>query len=164
VSEDDAYARKEGFPTKIVMGILGAIVVVLWFVVGYGYFTNPLPASSEPPTIWLVYEDQLYSGIRGSYCWADKCVDTEFQEPTGIVDVMQGSSVELLTNGRTRPTFVNVQIFVIDSFGNPMQVRELGEENDKYKVDLEKGVYVLQLQANWQVLGDVNYAFKIKVN
>lgn len=164
MSEDDAYARKEGFPTKIVMGILGAIVVVLWFVVGYGYFTNPLPDNSVPPTIWLVYEGQLYSGIRGSYCWADKCVDTEFQEPTGIVDVEQGSLVELLMNSRTRPTLVNAQVFVIDSLGNPMQVKELGEENDKYKVELEKGVYILQLQANWQDLGDVNYAFKIKVN
>ena len=36
---EDAYARKEGFPTKIVMAVLAGIVIVLWFVFGYGFIT-----------------------------------------------------------------------------------------------------------------------------
>jgi hypothetical protein len=164
VSEDDAYARKEGFPTKIVMSILGAIVIILWFVIGQGYFSTPL-SDTSPPTIWLVYEGQLYSGVRGSYCWADKCVDTMFQEPVGVVEVTQGSSVELFMNSRIRPTALSAPIYVIDSLGNPAQVGELvGDENEKYKIDLQKGVYILQLFASWEELGDVTYAFKIKVN
>ena len=162
---EDAYARKEGFPTKGVMVVLAAIVIVLRFIFGQGYFTMPLPESSATPTIWLVYEGGVYSGIRGSYCWTDKCVDIEFQEPTGIVDVTEGSSVGLLMNSRIRPTVVNAHVFVIDSFGNPMQMGELlSEGNDMYKIDLQKGIYILHLEAMWQDLGDVNYAFKIRVD
>lgn len=112
----------------------------------------------------MTYEGQLYSGIKGSYCWADKCVDTAFQDPAGIVDVAAGSSIGFLMNSTT-PTSVNASVFVIDSSGNPMQVGELLHEgNDKYQVNLQKGIYVLQMQANWERLGDVNYAFKIRVN
>ncbi len=162
---EDAYARKEGFPTKVIMIVLAAIVVALWFAFGYGYFTKPLPENLTPPTVWLTYEGQLYSGIRGSYCWADKCADTAFQDPKGIVDVAAGSSIGFLMNSTTTPTSVNAPVFVIDSSGNPMQVGELLHEgNDKYKVNLQKGIYVLQMQANWEQLGDVNYAFKIRVN
>lgn len=162
---EDAYARKEGFPTKIVMAVLGAIVVALWFLVGQGYFTAPISESSTPPTVWLTYEGQLYSGTRGSYCWIDRCVDTTFPEPTGVVDVAKGSSIGFLINSRTSPTTIDVPVFLLDSSGRPEQVGELmGEGNYQYKVDLEKGVYVVQMQASWSDVGDINYAFKIRVN
>jgi hypothetical protein len=162
---EDAYARKEGFPTKVVMIILAAIVVALWFVVGQGYFTTPLSESSQPPTIWLTYEGALYSGQRGSYCWANKCVDVVYREPAGIIDVTQGTTIEFVMNTRTRPTVVSVPVFMTDSSGNLELVGELvSEGNYIYNVDLQKGVYVLQLQAIWQDLGDVNYAFKIRVS
>ncbi len=162
---EDAYARTEGFHTKVVMAVLVGIVIVLWFILGYGYFTSPLPESSEPPTVWLVYEGELYSGILGSYCWADKCVDKEFHEPIGIVDTIRGSSVEFLFNSRLRPTALNTMVFVIDPFDNPVQIGELmKEENEMYKIDLQEGVYILQVQVNWQNLDQVNYTFKVRVN
>ncbi|MFQ5940835.1 MAG: hypothetical protein ACE5KA_03960 [Nitrososphaerales archaeon] len=162
---EDAYARREGFPTKVVMAVLVASVIVLWFAVGQGYFTNSNVGGSTPPTIWLVYQGELYSGIRESYCWTDECVDTEFRDPTGIVEISQGSSVGLLMNNRIRPAVVNAYVFTFDSFGNLAPVGELASEgDDMYRVELQKGIYILQLQARWQNLGEVNYAFKIKVN
>ncbi|MEM2760506.1 MAG: hypothetical protein QXU32_00460 [Nitrososphaerales archaeon] len=162
---EDQYARKEGFPTKIIMAVLAGIVTILWFIFGYGYFTEPLQETSIPPTIWILYEGNLYSGVRGGYCWAEKCVDTGFQEPMGVIDIASGSSFELFMNSRIMPTTVSAPVFMIDNFGNPVQIGELTDAgNLKYKVNLKSGVYVLQLQANWQNLGDVNYSFKIRVS
>ena len=162
---EDVYARKEGFPTKVVMLLLAGIVTVFWFIIGQGYFDMSPSEHPTTPTIWLVYENGVYSGIRESYCWGDKCVDVEFQEPMGMIDVTEGSLLELLMNSRIRPTVVNTRVFVIDTFDNPMQMGELlSEGNNMYKIDLQKGVYILHLQAIWQDLGDVNYAFKIRVN
>lgn len=163
---EDAYARKEGFPTKIVMAVLAGIVIVLWFVFGYGYFTSPLPAQgSEPPTIWLVYQGDIYTGTRGSYCWADTCVDTTFSNPTGVINVAKGSSISLMMNSLIRPSSVNAQVFVIDEQGNPLQVGELvSEGNDRYGVNLESGIYIVNVFASWKDLGDVSYAFKINVS
>jgi len=163
---EDAYARKEGFPTKIVMAVLAGIVIVLWFVFGYGYFTSPLPAQGpEPPTIWLVYQGDIYTGIRGSYCWADICVDTTFPDPTGVVDVGKGAPISFMMNSLVRHSSVNAQVFVIDENGNPLQVGELvSEGNDKYTVNLENGTYIVNVFASWKDLGDVSYAFKISVS
>ena len=163
---EDAYARKEGFPTKIVMAVLAGIVIVLWFVFGYGYFTSPLPAQDpEPPTIWLVYQGDIYTGTRGSYCWADMCIDTTFPNPTGVIDVAKGSSISFMMNSLVRPSSVNAQVFVIDKNGSPSQVGELvGEGNDRYSVNLEDGIYIVNVSAGWNDLGDVSYAFKINVS
>lgn len=161
---EDAYARKEGFPTKIVMTVLAGIVLVLWFVFGQGYFSSPLVENPVPPTIWLVYEGQLYSGVRGSYCWANTCVDAVFQEPTGIVNISHGSFVELFMNSRISPNTANASMFTIDDHGNLMQIGELANEgNYKYRVNLQNGTYILKVQANWEGLGDINYIFKIRV-
>lgn len=163
---EDAYARKEGFPTKIVMIVLAGIVMVLWFIFGYGYFTSPLPdQGAEPPTIWLVYQEDIYTGIRGSYCWSNTCVDTIFPNPTGAIDVTKGSSISLMMNSRVRPSSIDAQVFVLDDQGNPLQVGQLiSEGSDKYKVNLENGTYIVNILANWEDLGDVSYAFKINVS
>lgn len=161
---EDAYARKEGFPTKIVMTVLAGIVLVLWFVFGQGYFSSPPAENPVPPTMWLVYEGQLYSGVRGSYCWATVCVDSALQEPTGIVNISQGSFVELFMNSRISPDIVNASVLTVDDLGNLTQIGELANEgNYKYKVNLQHGTYTLKVQANWQDLGDINYIFKIRV-
>jgi len=163
---EDAYARKEGFPTKIVMAVLTGIVIILWFLFGYGYFTSPLPAQgSEPPTIWLVYQGDIYTGIRGSYCWADKCIDTTFPNPTGVIYVEKGSSISFMMNSLIEPSSINAQVFVVDEKGNPLQVGELvSEGNDRYSVNLENGTFIVNVSAGWKDLGDVNYAFKINVS
>lgn len=163
---EDAYARKEGFPTKIVMSILAGVVIILWFIYGYGYFTSPLPAQdAEPPTIWLVYQGDLYTGMRGSYCWTTKCVDTAFPNPPGLIDIAKGSSIGFMTNSLVRPSGISAQVFTIDDLGNPTQVGELvSEGSDKYRVNLEKGVYTVNFFASWEKLGDVSYAFKIRVD
>ncbi len=161
---EDAYARKEGFPTKIVMAALAGIVIVLWFVFGYGYVTSQPPQDSEPPTIWLVYEGDIYTGIRGSYCWSDRCVGTIFPNPTGIIDIANNSAVSFTTNSLLRPSSLSVQTFVVDEKGNPMQIGELASQgNDKYDVKLESGVYIVIATAIWEDLGDVSYGFKINV-
>ena len=163
---EDAYARKEGFPTKIVMVALAGIVIALWFAFGYGYFTSPLPDnSSDPPTIWLVYKGDIYTGARGSYCWADVCVDTLFPNPTGTIDVAKRSAVSFMTNSLLKPTSMSAQVFVPEEQGNPTQVGELPSEgNDRYTVNLEKGTYIVIVSANWKELGDVSYSFKINVS
>lgn len=162
---EDAYARKEGFPTKIIMAALAGIVIVLWFVFGYGYVTSPPAQDSDPPTVWLVYEGDIYTGIRGSYCWTDRCVDTIFPNPTGIVDVANNSAVRFMTNSLLRPSSLTAQTFVVDEKGNPIQIGELASQgNDKYNVKLESGVYIVVVTASWEDLGDVSYAFKISVS
>jgi len=161
---EDAYARKEGFPTKIVMAVLAGIVIVLWFVFGYGYFASPPPEDSEPPTIWLVYQGDIYTGIRGSYCWSDRCVDTILPNPTGMIDVANNSAVTLTTNSLLRPSSLSAQVFVVDANGNPTQIGELASEgNDRYSVKLESGTYIILAVATWEDLGYVGYAFKINV-
>jgi hypothetical protein len=147
------------------MAVMGVVVLVLWFVVGQGYFIGAPTETPEPPTIWLVYEGQLYSGLRGSYCWFGKCIDAAFQIPVGTVEVSQGSSVSFLTNSRLKPTNTSVLVFVIDDLGNPTHKGDLVKEgDDKYKVDFQKGVYILQSYANWQDLGDVSYTFRVSIN
>jgi hypothetical protein len=161
---EDAYARKEGFPTKIVMAALAGIVIVLWFIFGYGYVASPPQEDSEPPTIWLVYQGDIYTGIRGSYCWSVRCVDTVFPDPTGMIDVAKNSSVSFTTNSLLRPSNLSAQVFVIDENDIPTQIGELtGEGNDRYSVKLEDGIYIIIVVATWDDLGDVSYAFKIKV-
>jgi hypothetical protein len=163
---EDAYARKEGFPTKIVMVVLAGIVIVLWFVFGYGYFISPMPVQgSEPPTIWLVYQGDIYTGLRGSYCWTNMCVDTIFQNPPGMIDIVNGTSVSFMINSLVRPSIVNALVFVIDENDNPLQVGELvNQGNDKYGVNLQHGTYIVNVLANWKDIGDVSYAFKISVS
>jgi hypothetical protein len=163
---EDAYARKEGFPTKIVMAVLAGIVIILWFIFGYGYFTSPLPPQgSEPPTIWLVYQGDIYTGIRGSYCWADKCIDAIFPDPTGTIEVAKGVSISFMMNSLVRPSSMSVQVFVVDEKGIPSQVGELVSEGiDKYKVNLENGIYIVNVLASWNDLGNVSYAFRINVS
>jgi hypothetical protein len=161
---EDAYARKEGFPTKIVMAALAGIVIVLWFIFGYGYVASPPQEDSEPPTIWLVYQGDIYTGVRGSYCWSVRCVDIMFPTPTGIIDVAKNSSVSFTTNSLLRPSSLSAQVFVIDENGNPTQIEELvDEESDRYSVRLEDGIYIIVAVATWEDQGDVSYAFKIKV-
>ena len=162
---EDAYARKEGFPTKIVMVALAGIVIVLWFVFGHGYVTSPLPDDSEPPTIWLVYQGDIYTGIRGSYCWNDRCVDNVFPNPTGVIDAANNSAVSFMTNSLLEPSSLSAQVFVIDEKGNPTQVGELvSEGNDRYSVKLENGLYIIVATAAWEDVGDVSFAFKINVS
>lgn len=163
---EDAYARKEGFPTKVVMGVLAGIVVALWFIFGYGYQTSPPQVSDyQPPTIWLVYKGDTYTGLRGSYCWAQDCVDLPFREPSGEVDVARGSSISFMTNSLIEPSSMNVQAFLINDQGNTLEAGELarGEVKDSYTIDLTSDVYVVEVFAVWQDLGDVSYAFKIRV-
>ncbi len=165
MSEEDAYARKEGFPTKFVLIALAGVVILLWFVFGYGYLQLPLPAhGSDPPTIWLVYQGEIYTGSRGSYCWANSCVDKIFPNPTGTIDVAKGASVSFTTNGLIRPSSVNAQVFVADKQGNPSPVGELmGEGNDRYRVNLASGIHIVNVLAKWKDLGYVSYFFKINV-
>ena len=93
------------------------------------------------------------------------CVDTAFPNPTGTIDVVKGSPISLMMNSLVRPSSVDVQVFVIDEQGNPSQVGELiSEGNDKYKVNLENGTYIVNVFASWKDLGDVSYAFKINVS
>lgn len=161
---EDAYARREGFPTKIVMVVLAGIVVVLWFTLGHSYLDAPLQ-DVTPPTVWLVYEGNLYTGIRGSYCWANKCVEARFPELLGIIQIPQGSSIWFLMNSWIEPTTVYVPVYIIDGSGNQVQVGELLKRDDgTYTIELEEGVYILQLHAYWDNVGDVNYAFRISVN
>ncbi len=162
---EDAYARKEGFPTKIIMATLAGIVIVLWFVFGYGYFLSPPSDDSEPPTIWLVYKGDIYTGIRGSYCWTDRCVDSTFPNPAGIIDVEKNSAISFIENSLLKPSNISAQVFVIDEKGIPTQVGELvSEGNDRYSVKLESGLYIVVAAASWEQQGDVSYAFKINVN
>ncbi len=165
MSEEDAYARKEGFPTKFVMAALAGVVILFWFVFGYGYLQLPLPAhGSDPPTIWLVYQGEIYTGSRGSYCLVNSCVDKTFQNPSGMIDVAKGSSLSFTTNGLNRPSSVNVQVFVVDKQGNPSLFGELeSERNDRYRVSLANGTYIVNVSAKWKDLGDVSYFFKINV-
>jgi hypothetical protein len=161
---EDAYARKEGFPTKVVMVVLAGIVIALWFVFGYGYFTSPLQESSEPPTIWVVYKGDVYTGMQGSYCWADICVDKMFQYPSGTINVERNSSINLMLNSLIRPSEVTVQVFVINN-DTPLQIKELQNEgSNRYTVNLESGVYILNTLARWNDLGEVTYRFKISVS
>jgi len=162
---EDAYARKEGFPTKIIMATLAGVVIVLWFVFGYGYFISPPSDDSEPPTVWLVYKGDIYTGIRGSYCWTDRCVDSAFPNPAGIIDVEKNSAISFIENSLLKPSSISAQVFVIDEKGIPTQVGELvSEGNDRYGVKLESGLYIVVAAASWEQLGDVSYAFKINVN
>ncbi len=101
---EDAYARKEGFSTKLVIIVLFLAVIIIWFIFGYGYFTKSLPGNLGPQSIWLVYEDEHYSGTIGSYCWENKCAHADLQESTGGVGAVQGSLVGFLINNVVEPT------------------------------------------------------------
>jgi hypothetical protein len=162
---EDAYARKEGFPTKIIMATLAGIVILLWFVFGYGYFISPPSDDSEPPTVWLVYKGYIYTGMRGSYCWADRCIDSAFPNPAGVIDVEKNSVVSFIENSLLKPSSISAQVFVTDEKGIPTQVGELvSEGNDRYSVKLESGLYIVVVAASWEQQGDVSYTFKINVN
>lgn len=163
---EDAYARKEGFPTKIVMGVLAGIVVALWFIIGSGYqAVLPQERNYEPPTVWLAYKGDMHTGLRGSYCWAERCVDSPLREPLGQIDVEKGSSMSFITNSLTEPTSMNVQAYTIDDQGNMRGVGELaaGESKYSYRADLPSGIYVIDAHLAWQDMGDTTYAFTIKV-
>ena len=101
---EDAYARREGFSTKLVIIVLFLAVIILWFIFGYGYFTETLSENLGPQTIWLVYENEHYSGMIGSYCWENKCTHADLQESTGGVGAVQRSSVGFLINNIVEST------------------------------------------------------------
>ena len=45
-----------------------------------------------------------------------------------------------------------------------MQIGELVKEgNDMYMIDLQNGVYLINLHVVWQNFGDLNYMFKVRV-
>lgn len=45
-----------------------------------------------------------------------------------------------------------------------MQIGELEKEgNDMYKIDLQNGVYLINLCVVWQNFGELNYMFKVRV-
>lgn len=162
---EDAYARKEGFPTKFVMIVLAAVVITLWFAFGQGFVASFKPRISEPPSIWLVYNDELYPGIRGSYCWFDRCVDTWLLEPQDGINISKGSTITFTDNTSLQPDDMDVRAYVIGEQG--MQLEASGIERagiDTYRVNLENGIYLVNVFTTWQDLGDVNYTFKIIVS
>lgn len=164
-ADEDAYARKEGFPTKIVMAVLAGIVVVLWLAIGSGFMASSPGDTNEPPTIWLVYEGDIYTGVRGSYCWAGKCVDTSPPEPTGVAGVAKASSIGFISNSLIERSSMDVRLLTVDDLGSTLWVSELeSEELDIYRVDVESGEYIVDVFVRWEGLGDVKYAFKISVS
>lgn len=170
---EDHYARKRGFPTIIGLFVLGAIISILWFLIGTGQQSERAKEAelieAQLPTIWLVYKDDVYKGEELSYCWFGRCSNNDINFTNHVI-IKQGSDIGFVVNAIIDQTSMDIFIHnsIIYSDGSVSILNRLDRELESigestYKIDLDPGTYVIIVHATWEDRGYVEYAFSIKV-
>ncbi len=170
---EDHYARKRGFPTRMGLLALGAIVIIIWFLIGNTQQSERVKEAEliegQLPTIWLVYRNNVHKGEELSYCWFGRCDDNTINFTNHII-VKQGSNIGFVVNSIMDHTSMDIIIhnsmIYPDGSVNILNRLDLELESivkDTYKIDLEPGTYVIIAHAIWEDIGYMEYIFSIKV-
>lgn len=113
------------------------------------------------PQVLLIDEKGENSGVQGSYCWGEICVDyaipssrTDFREK---LTIKRGSTINFRVVGYSYSDNFHVTIFSKEKIVLHTAVKK------GLRLQILKGTYYLNAKATWERKGDVSNVFLIEV-
>ncbi|MEP0823939.1 MAG: hypothetical protein HRF40_00485 [Nitrososphaera sp.] len=124
--------------------------------------------SRVPDMTLSVAGDKNYFGDKGSFCATDVCVDTVFIVPEKLIRIEKGAEIAFEAANFRQPEQVGVLVYKDENRQafDDLQLMQLTD--NKFKVDLPDGDYILQVSVNW-MKGEysemsASYYYKIRVS
>ena len=120
-----------------------------------------MTAESDIPEISLSIKGIEYNGVLGSYCWNSICITKTM--PSNLKDdvikmpLQRNDMVDIYVKNFSNPEKFHVTIFLN---GKIVMDRDTG---NKFNVDLQNGLYVINVLASWMYKGDVSYLFPVEI-
>lgn len=114
---------------------------------------------SNLPIIKLNYANHFYSGIVGSYCWNDICVDKGLPKDISnlsMITIKHGKNISFIVEGTTR----NIDTFNISIYD---EKEKLFDKNGRQITLDTNGLFLIHVIGIWKGMGDVTYLFPVKV-
>src|SRR3989338_3491905 len=164
--------------------ILSISLIMILLGISLTIFANTGSSSELPslPVIRLVYNDKVYEGLQGSYCWPTifdgkevlpMCIDKTLVTPSEIISVVKGDTLTVKVEAQEAPSQLTVNLS--PESGTPIDsdvtsdtptytVFNLGVVAEApFTVDIPADVYTVGIFGDWPK-GDIFYVFRIVVS
>ncbi len=121
-----------------------------------------MTAESDIPEIFLSIKDIDYKGVLGSYCWNNICttktMPSNLKNDVNKIRLQRNDLVDIGVKNFTNPEKFHVTVFL--NGGEIVMDKDTG---NNFNVDLQDGLYVLNVLASWMYKGDVSYLFMVEI-
>lgn len=152
------------------------IIFLIFIIIFFGTPLTVFSQAAPLPVIRLSYNEKIYEGLQGSFCWptvkemGTLCADTVFQNPSDVISIAKEDTLAVEIEASKPPTKVRATIFnaaeIPPGGYAPPAIEEINLDANlvvPFTIHLPKGVYIIYIFGQW-VEGDVSYVFKIDVS
>ena len=121
-----------------------------------------MTTESDIPEIFLSIKGIDYNGVLGSYCWNNICITktmpSNLKDDVIKIPLQRNDMVDIYVNNFNNPEKFHVTVFL--NGGEIVMDKDTG---NKFNVDLQNGLYVINVLASWMYKGDVSYLFMVEI-